>query len=136
MAIDCSKCPLDQEECIQLCTEAGLRHPLPIMRGEAGHYPIQYAILSANNIDKKCSIDDHNVLVRAHGKLVDMYDTLLASHNKLVEHHNKLCKALGIGEDAGLDILSKKLETLTANPAVIQIRDSVINKSFMDDKKQ
>jgi hypothetical protein len=74
----------------------------------------------------------HNALSKQHDTLRESYNTLLIEVQRIVEQHNKLRKALGIGEDAGLEGLSKKLETLTGTSTIIQIKDSVVNKSFMD----
>jgi hypothetical protein len=77
-------------------------------------------------------IASHNVLSKQHDALREAYNQLVVEVQRIAEQHNKLRRALGIGEDAGLDILSKKLETVTGTPTIIQIKDSVINKSFMD----
>jgi hypothetical protein len=83
-------------------------------------------------------LDAHNNLRKTFTELVGMHNKLgdlvnndmIPSYNQLSEKYDKLCRALGVGEDAGLDMLSKKIETLKATPNIIEIHDSIITRSF------
>ncbi|MBM4248777.1 MAG: hypothetical protein FJ149_04970 [Euryarchaeota archaeon] len=146
---DCDNCPFGREVCTLMYATLVDNKKVPLSagneHGECLLYRAIYCAISPDDYNEL--IDEHNDLMKKHTKLVKQFDALVKeitpivrSHNDLVKSYNALIKALGVGEEASLELLRKKIETLKeAEPLVIhgdyitgeklELKDSVVSRS-------